>query len=184
LLLRRWQATDAPELAPILEANVAHLADWIPARVSKPAPVAQLVERLEDYSAAFDADREWRYALFTTDRPRLIGETSLFPRTASERVSFDTADQIEIGYWLRADATGEGYATEAARAALALALTLPGMSRVSIRCDERNAPSVALSRRLGFQLAATIDQTAASSDRAIRLQVWEYTTTYLARGNR
>ena len=174
LLLRRWQSGDAAELAPILAANVTHLADWIPARVSEPAPVARLIARLEGYAAAFDARTEWRYALFTEEPPRLIGEMSLFPRAESGRVSFDAADHVEIGYWLRADATGQGYATEAARAALELALALPGISRVTIRCDERNAGSAALPRRLGFQLAATIDQPDVSGERAVRLQIWEY----------
>ena len=177
LLLRRWRATDAAELAPILEANVAHLARWIPARVATPAPAAELMGRLEAYVAAFDAGREWRYALVAREGPRLLGEVSLFPRNEAGRVSFGArdVDHIEIGYWLRADATGQGFATEAASAATALALSLPGMSRVTIHCDEHNAPSAALPRRLGFEHVATIEEPARSGLRTSRLQIWEYT---------
>ena len=178
LLLRRWRTTDAAELAPILEANVAHLARWIPARVAVPAPAEKLVERLETYVAAFDAGREWRYALVAGDVPRLLGEVSLFPRNKTGRVPFDAndADHIEIGYWLRQDATGHGLATEAAKAALDLALSLPGMSRVTIHCDEQNAPSAALPRRLGFQHVATVEHPPQSGLAAARLQIWEYTS--------
>ena len=177
LLLRRWRADDATELAPILEANFAHLARWIPARVATPASVEQLIPRLETYIAAFDAGLEWRYALVAEDVPRLLGEVSLFPRNDVGRVAFDAqeADRIEIGYWLRADATGQGFATEAARAAMDLALSLPGMSRVAIHCDERNAPSAALPRRLGFEHVATIEEPAHSGSPTARLQIWEYT---------
>ena len=177
LLLRRWRTTDAAALAPILEANVAHLARWIPARVATPAPAEDLVERLETYVAAFDAGREWRYALLAGDVPRLLGEVSLFPRNNTGRVSFagSDADHIEIGYWLRHDATGQGLATEAAKAALDLALSLPGMSRVTIHCDEQNAPSAALPRRLGFEHVATVEHPTHSGLPAARLQVWEYT---------
>lgn len=176
-MLRRWRVSDAAELEPILAENVDHLADWIPRRVSEPASVDRLSVRLREFSAAFDATREWRYAIFTPDPDRLLGEVSLFPRVAATRVPFADADRIEIGYWLRADATGLGYATEAARAVVELALSLPGISRLAIHCDERNEPSAAIPRRLGFDLGSTVvlpGATAANSSR--RMQVWEYTS--------
>ena len=174
-MLRRWRVSDAAELAPILAANVEHFGDWIPRRVSEPASVDRLSERLREFSAAFDATREWRYAIFAADPPRLLGEVSLFPRVASTRVPFAHADRVEIGYWLRADATGHGYATEAARAAVDVALSLPSISHLTIQCDERNAASAAVPRRLGFRLGSTVDvpgTTVAESPR--RVQVWEY----------
>ncbi|HEY7236136.1 MAG TPA: GNAT family N-acetyltransferase [Gemmatimonadaceae bacterium] len=169
LVLRRWRETDAAELLPILEANVGHLRGWIPTHVAEPVPYEQIVGRIERFVAAFDAGREWRYALVSADTRRLLGEVSLFPRVAVKRVPFDAADHIEIGYWLRADATGQGYATEATRAAMSLALSLPKMSRLTIHCDERNTASAALPRRLGFYLAATIEEPSC------RIQIWEYT---------
>jgi len=166
LLLRRWQESDAAALAPVLAVNVDHLGPWIPKRVAEPATGEKLAERLRDFSAAFDARREWRFGLFAADDRRLLGEVSLFPRDASGRVAFDAAVEIEIGYWIRVDETGRGYASEAARAAIALASGLPHVSRLTIRCDERNAPSAAIPRRLGFRLAST---TFAAD----RLQTWE-----------
>ena len=174
-MLRRWRVGDAVELEPILAANVEHLCDWIPRRVSTPASVDRLSERLSEFSAAFDATREWRYAIFTADPRRLLGEVSLFPRVASTRVPFADADRVEIGYWLRADATGHGYATEAARAAADLALSLPSISHLTIQCDERNEASAAVPRRLGFSLASTVVVPGASeSGPPRRLQLWEY----------
>lgn len=176
LLLRRWCADDAVRLQPILEANVTHLQPWIPWRVAEPAPVERLRERLDGFASAFDEGREWRYGIFTLDTHQLLGEVGLFPRAATGRVSFDAADRVEIGYFLRDDATGQGFATEAARAALEIAMAL-GVSRVEIRCDERNLPSAAIPRRLGFQLADTLLAPAAASDDApVRLQVWEHVT--------
>jgi len=166
LLLRRWQESDAAALAPVLAVNVDHLGPWIPKRVAEPATGEKLAERLRDFSAAFDAQREWRFGLFAADDRRLLGEVSLFPRDASGRVAFDAAVEIEIGYWIRVDETCRGYASEAARAAIELASGLPHVSRLTIRCDERNAPSAAIPRRLGFRLAST-------SFEADRLQTWE-----------
>ena len=172
LLLRPWRPEDAPALYPVLEANRAHLGPWIPARVAEPAPVPELAERLAGFAADFQAEREWRYGLFTPAEDRVLGEVGLFPRDAAGRVPYPAADRIEIGYWLRADCTGQGLVTEAARAVLAVAAALPGLTQVEIRCDARNAPSAAVPRRLGFVLTATIPQAAGPHEAAAELQLW------------
>jgi RimJ/RimL family protein N-acetyltransferase len=141
-------------LLPVLAANVHHLGDWIPEHVAAPAPLGDLERRLAGFAEDFHSGRCWRYALFSLDRTDLLGELSLFPRSAEGRVEAAAADRLEIGYWLRSDATGKGYATEAARAMLELALTVPGMLRVEIHCDARNVASAAVPQRLGFRLAS------------------------------
>ena len=173
LFLRPWRAEDAPDLLPILEANWNHLGPWIPARVATPVPVPELAERLAGFERDFEAAREWRYGLFARDARTVLGEIGLYPRDETGRVSFDDADRVELGYWLRADATGKGYIAEAAQALLEVVESLPHLSRVEIRCDARNAPSAAVPRRLGFILAATIvSDTPAPSEPAVQLQVW------------
>lgn len=162
LLLRAWSAADAAALQPVLAGNVAHLGPWIPVRVSTPVPVPQLAERLAGYDADFTAGRAFRYALLTPDGAQVLGEVDLFPRAAAGRVPLAEADHVELGYWLDAGATGQGLATEAARALFAVAATLPGMTHVDIRCDIANGASAAVPRRLGFHLATVEGE----------LQVW------------
>lgn len=150
LLLRSWQPADAEELLPILEANWDHLSPWIPARVATPVPVPLLEERLTDYAANFAGNREWRYAIRRAADLQLLGEIALFPRSADGRVSLPDADRAELGYWLRSDASGQGFATEAAEAVLQAAKELQRFVHIEIRCDPRNVLSVAVPKRLGF----------------------------------
>jgi RimJ/RimL family protein N-acetyltransferase len=157
LILRPWRSADAAELLPILEANRAHIGPWIPARVAEPVPVPQLAERLGNFGELFRRDREWRFAMVAKDDGRLLGEVGLFPRDAGGRVAFSDADRVEIGYWLRSDATGRGLVSEAARALLDGAFSMREFSQVELRCDGRNAPSVAVARRLGFELVDSTD---------------------------
>jgi len=154
LLLRPWNSADAAALLPILTTNAAHLEPWIPAHVSTPLPLPQLAERLSGFADDFAAGRSYRYALLTPDGTQLLGEADLFPRAASGRVSLADADHVELGYWLDAAVTGKGLATEATRALLDVATSLPGMTHAEIRCDAANAASAAVPQRLGFQLAA------------------------------
>ena len=174
LLLRRWRPSDAVALQPVLAANVTHLAPWIPWRVAEPLDVGPLADRLTEFAAAFDEMREWRYGLFAPTDGAVVGEVSLFPRNDAGRVTIGVADHLEIGYWIRADRTGEGLATEATRAARNLAATIDGMTRLTIHCDERNAPSAAIPRRLGFRLAGVVTEQPAHPERPpVRVQIWE-----------
>lgn len=174
LLLRRWRPSDAVALQPVLVANVSHLKPWIPWRVAEPLDAEPLAMRLGEFAAAFDEGREWRYGLFALDDGAVLGEVSLFPRNGAGRVPIDAADHLEIGYWVRADRTGEGLAAEAARAARDLAATIAGMSRITIHCDERNSASAGIPRRLGFRLATVLTDERSSLGRTpARVQVWE-----------
>lgn len=171
LHLRPWRTGDAPRLLPVLEANVEHFGNWIPAHIASPAPLHDLVLRLAGFAEDIAAGRSWRYAMFGAGESELVGEVSLFPRSIDGRVSFAEADRLEIGYWLDRRATGKGYATEAVRIMLELALAMPGVERVEIHCDPRNLASAAVPRRLGFRVES--DGSQAASDEAGMVWVYE-----------
>lgn len=152
LVLRPWRAADAAALEPVLAANYAHLAPWIPSRIANPEPAAALEIRLQKFADDFDRDNEWRYAILD-QRGTLLGEISLFPRSGVARVPYPEADRIEIGYWVRHDRTARGVATEGVEAILDVVSRDPRFTAVEIRCDKRNEPSNAIPRKLGFSLA-------------------------------
>jgi RimJ/RimL family protein N-acetyltransferase len=161
LHLRSWRQEDAATLLPVLEANVARLVGWIPQHVASPAPLPEMEARLAGFAEDFAAARACRFAILSADERQVYGEVDLFFRSAAGRVPLEAADRLEIGYWLRSEATGRGYATEAARAIMALGATLPGMRHIEIRCDPRNESSAAVPRRLGFML---LESPAAPPD--------------------
>ena len=173
LTMRPWRAEDARALHPILVANWEHLGPWIPARVATPVPVPELEGRLAGFGEDFASGREFRYGLFAHDGREVLGEAGLYPRSATRRVPLAEASCIELGYWLRADLTSQGLASEASRALVALAGTLTHLTHVEIRCDARNAPSAAIPKRLGFVLATTlIEPPARPDEEPVQLQVW------------
>ena len=172
LVLRPWCAVDAAALHPILLANWTHLGPWIPARVATPVPVGELAVRLSGFEADFAADREWRYGMFAADSRQVLGEIGLYPRSATTRVAYPDADRVELGYWLRADSTGRGYVTEAARALIGVASSLPHIGCIEVRCDVRNVASGAVPRRLGFALTATIEETDVRGTASAMTQIW------------
>lgn len=174
LHFRAWQKADAVLLLPVLEANVDHLGDWIPAHVSAPAPVDELELRLAGFADDFQAGRNWRFGIFSADHSAVFGEVSLFPRSAEGRVDFASADRLEIGYWLRRDVTGRGYATEAARAMFGLAIAVPGINTIEIHCDPRNTASAAVPRRLGFRLVRSGSEPDSTRSENEAGMLWAY----------
>jgi RimJ/RimL family protein N-acetyltransferase len=185
LLLRPWRRDDAAELLPVLVANQAHIAPWIPHRVSAVVSEEALGDRLDGFATLFQQAREWRYALRTRaagvaaadddgeDGTIVLGEVDLFPRNADGRVAFPEADRAEIGYWLREDMTGRGLVTQAVRAIIEVARACGTFAELEIRCDARNLPSAAVPRRLGFRLAHTeLEGGVGVGEGPVELQTW------------
>ena len=168
LVLRPWRASDAAEPEPILRANQAHLGPWFPPTVSTPVSQRELETRLAGFADDFAANRSWRYAVFNAVDGELLGELDLFSRDDATRVPLANADRAEIGYWLRADRTGLGYATEGAQAMIDVAFRIPAFTLIEIRCDARNERSAAVPARLGFHRT----ETPREGDLATALEVW------------
>lgn len=85
---------------------------------------------------------------------------------------------VEMGYWLRATATGQGYATEATAAIVDAAFTHLAATRVVICHDPDNVTSGAVPRRLGFRSVGVVPATvlpgreAADGSPRPATQVW------------
>ena len=77
----------------------------------------------------------------------LVADLSLMWRSAEHQ-------QGEVGYILHPDREGHGYATEGARAMLALGFDGLGLHRIYGRIDARNAASARVLERLGMRREA------------------------------
>jgi RimJ/RimL family protein N-acetyltransferase len=65
-------------------------------------------------------------------------------------------EDLEVGYHFARDQWGQGYATEAARACVQLALGPLGVQRVVAMVRPENAPSQRVARRLGMRVEKQI----------------------------
>jgi RimJ/RimL family protein N-acetyltransferase len=53
-----------------------------------------------------------------------------------------------------------------------VALSLPGVTRVEIRCDVANLASASVPRRLGYRLDRVVDDRVTAPGETGRLMVW------------
>jgi RimJ/RimL family protein N-acetyltransferase len=142
--LRRWRPACLEPLMEAVAASRPELRRWMAWAQTMPSQAEQL-DILRAGEAAFDAGAEWNFLLFTPGEGEAVGGAGLHPRAGPER--------IEIGYWVRSDRTGRGYATAAAGALAEAAFAhLGGIDRVEIRMDRANRASAAVPPKLGFRL--------------------------------
>lgn len=148
LILRCWRANDAVLLAAALEPSRAYVAAWIPPALDESTDLRALAARLTKFAAEFRAGVGWVYGIFDAGESRVLGEIGLMPRIGP--------GALEMGYWIRVDHAGRGFATEAAEALSAAGLALPAVDRMEIRCDAAHAQSAAIARKLGYELIDTV----------------------------
>lgn len=155
-VLRCWQPTDAPLLKTAIDASLDHLRPWMPWAMSEPEDVSMKVAHLRRWRANFDFDKDYVYGIFNQDESAVLGGTGLHTRAGK--------NAFEIGYWIHADFTNRGLATEIAAALTRVAFTLPQIDRVEIHCDPANVRSAAVPRKLGYRHEAILHRRAVRSD--------------------
>jgi ribosomal-protein-alanine N-acetyltransferase len=140
LVLRRWLQRDRGPFAA-MNADPEVMAHF-PAPLSREKSDA-LVDRIE---AGFEEHGFGLWALEARSTGAFIGFTGL--AVPSFEAAFTPA--VEIGWRLQRSAWGQGYATEAARAALAVAFDQIGLREVVSFTSTANDQSQAVMRRLGM----------------------------------
>ncbi len=166
LLIRAWAPPDAAELKAAIDGSLAELQRWMAWAKREPSDLPVIEERLGRLQDEFQAGTNWACGIFLRSSGEVLGGVSLLPRIGP--------GALELGYWLRNECTGRGYATEAAAALTRVGLAMPGIERIEIRCDPENGPSAAVPVRLGYRLLRTSLEPVPYSDGEVAsTMVWE-----------
>lgn len=177
LLLRRQRPDDAPLIKEAVDSSLEHLRASVAWARGAPFSLEALWDRLTLSAASFDAGEAWTFTILDAAESRVLGAAAMEPGEPALRALVGP-DVVETGYWLRADATGHGYATEASAALVKLAFTRLGARRVAICHDPTNPASAGIPRRLGFRdfgtVASDLLPDRQSADGTVRpaTQVW------------
>jgi RimJ/RimL family protein N-acetyltransferase len=155
LLVRAWRPGDAPLLKAALDESLPHLRASVAWARHEPTPLAGLAERVARHAAGFNAGDDWVYGVFAPDETRVLGGCGC-ERAEPALAALVGPGTVEAGYWLRADATGRGYAAEATAALVRAVFDHLGAPRVAICHDPANAASGGVPRRLGFRCVGTV----------------------------
>jgi ribosomal-protein-serine acetyltransferase len=147
--LQRTRPAMSESLYDATVASFDELHRWMTWAKDVPTRAA-LAEFVNSAQTLFDRDEEWNYALVETSTGDVVGSAGLHFKGDSR--------SREIGYWVRSDRTGRGYATGAAQALTEAAFRFLPIDRVIIRMDKSNVASASVPPKSGFRLLGEEDR--------------------------
>lgn len=160
VLVRPYRESDAQALFQAVAESRDHLRPWLPF-----ADAHLAAEESRDWiihqAANWLLREDLIVGVWEAATNRYLGGSGLHPRNWE-------IGYFEIGYWIRASATGHGYITEAVKLLTDYAFTALAAKRVEIRCDERNVRSAAVPQRLGFVQEGRLRNYELAPDGALR----------------
>lgn len=143
LLLRRFNRRDVPALEEGVRSSLADLNEWLPwAHMDYTRDDA--VAFVRDSIQAWREEKAFDFAIRAVEDPeRHLGNISIWQTSRTGRIG-------EIGYWIRSDLTGRGYATEATRALMQVGFDHLGLHKVTLRIAVGNRGSERVAEKLGY----------------------------------
>lgn len=160
LTIRAPRYADAHEIVTAVNESLTELRPWMP-WAATPAEVEATEARLRASMAKWITREELLLHVY------LKGTSTFVVGSGLHRIDWH-ARKFEIGYWCRTAHTGHGYVTEAVNAITDFAFRQLQANRVEIRCDTRNAKSVAVAKRCGFLQEAVLRHDSLSVDGDLR----------------
>jgi ribosomal-protein-serine acetyltransferase len=151
--LRVLEESDADELYALIDANRSYLARWLPWAAGQTREGSLEFIRAARRQLA-DGDG---FQAAIVDRGRMIGVIGFHGIDWHHR-------STSLGYWLAADAQGQGTMAEAVRATVTHAFSTWGLNRIEIRASVENRRSRALIERLGFHYEGIARQAFRLAD--------------------
>jgi [ribosomal protein S5]-alanine N-acetyltransferase len=138
LLLRKFTMQDAEALEPLLGDPV--VMEFYPAPLDRPGVEGWIARNLGRY----ERDGHGLWAMVLRDSNQVIGDCGC----AIQEV--EGKNEVEVGYHVRRDLWGRGYATEAARACMEYGFNKLGAERVISMIRPPNIPSRRVAEKNGM----------------------------------
>jgi RimJ/RimL family protein N-acetyltransferase len=148
LVIRCYEPRDAPLVKEAVDSSLEHLRPWMPWAETEPQTLEEKITLVRGFRSRFDAGEDFPYGIFDAAEEQQLGGTGLMPRVGP--------GGLEIGYWMRANATRQGYMTEATAALTRVGFEVCAADRIEIRIEPRNEASLGVPRKLGFGEEATL----------------------------
>lgn len=142
LVIRRPLLTDAADIHEYAcDPDVTRFMEW-----QTLTDVREAVEFIQRCAARWESGEEFCWVITVKPDSRANGGIGCRVR----------GHAVDFGYLLNRKVWGQGYATEAARAVVGWAMSLPGVHRVWATCDRENLASARVLEKAGLLHEGTL----------------------------
>src|SRR5689334_6360317 len=148
VIVRPWADADSDGLWDAIDSSREHLEAWMPwvDRYRNPDNALEYCRRSR---ARWMLREDLPVAIVERATGQVVGGSGIHRPDWKYRL-------FEIGYWLREDAQGRGYASETVQLLARMAFDHLAANRVELRIDTTNVSSLRVAERLGFVLEGTL----------------------------
>ncbi|MFN8410760.1 MAG: GNAT family protein [Anaerolineales bacterium] len=165
LLLRRYRLSDSAMYYQMLHDNSNHLYEFMPSFLSNARGEEEIKAWFEKQDAEWNARNLFIFGAWDQVTGMYIGESYL----ANPHWN---VPRIEVGYFLVKEATGKGYATEAAKSVIQYAFEELKVLRVDLQCIAENTASMHVAKRCGFTQEGCFRQHHRKKDGTLVDVLW------------
>jgi len=148
LVIRCYEPRDAAKAKEGIDASLDHLRPWMPWADDEPQTLEEKTQLMKTFRSNFDAGENFTMGIWSGDDSQYLGGTGLHPRQGP--------GGLEIGYFICASATRQGYITESTAALTRVGFEICEADRIEIRIDPDNEASLGVPRKLGYTEEATL----------------------------
>ncbi len=135
----------------LIQENKNRLAPAFPSRVNVSQQPAEALRLIKRFKADWMLGQVYAFGIWQQPQNKYIGDISL--------KNFDrSVPKAEVGYYLDAQAEGQGLAQEALKTIIKFAFVTLEVNKLFIRCSLQNARSYTLAERCGFRREGLIRQ--------------------------
>ena len=158
LHLRSYSPGDGPMYFQIGQKNRAHLQRYESGNSILQARTKDEAERIiDEYCAAWREQRYFCLGVFNRDGAEFVAQ--LYVGVVNLELP-----EFEIGYFVDCEHEGQGYVSEAVRAALNWIFHDLGAHRVRLHCNDTNLRSARVAERCGFVLEGHVRENRRDQD--------------------
>jgi len=122
-----------------------HLTIWEPQWARDELTRSAFRRRLRQYQRELREDLGYAFFVFRQGDAKLLGGLSI------SNIRRGVSQAASIGYWIGAPHVGQGYMTDAVKAAAPFAFDTLGLHRLEAACLPHNAPSMRVLAKAGFR---------------------------------
>lgn len=156
MLLRLPHPEDVRGMQLAIAMSLEDLARWMP-RALKGQTQKQTRDYVYTQMALFVQDENYLFGMFGKESGAFLGSVEL-------GVRIPKIPSYEVGFWVRSDVTGKGYAREAVKAVTDYAFDKLKANRVFLRCEADNLGSQKVAEAAGFVKEAHLRNDALAVD--------------------
>ena len=161
LYLRCYGAGDGAWYHVMSQRNKPHLARYEAGNAVMTINSEEEAEAVvRDFAACWAAGDAFFMGVFRRDTQAFVAQ--IYVGVANRDLP-----ELELGFFADVEHQGQGYVTEAAKAALRFAFEHLGAHRVRLRCDDTNMPSRRVAERCGMVREGHIRENKRSEDGSI-----------------